>query len=177
MTACAGFAGNVRVRPQIDKGVMMGDGKDTRKKMAAILPGVLQERGWQAQLELHSIFLDWRKVVDDETAAHAQPLKIVKGTLWVEAENSAWLQQLQYKKVALLRSINSFLPGEKLRGIRFVLPQPDRTPSGDGTKIRFVPPPPATVRDFEAQAACIEDKETREALVRLWYLAKACVRE
>jgi hypothetical protein len=163
---------------QIDKGAMMSDSKSNiRQNMAAILPGVLKERGWQTQIELHSIFLNWSKVVDDETAAHGQPLKIVKGTLWVEVENSAWLQQLQYRKVALLRSINSFLPGEKIKGLRFVLPQPDRPLGAETVKIRFVPPLPEALRGFEEQAACIEDKETREALVRLWYLAKACVRE
>lgn len=151
--------------------------KNKKKKMSAILPGVVQHRGWQAQLELHSIFPHWSEVVDETTAAHAEPLKIVKGTLWVEVENSAWLQQFQFQKIFLLRSINSFLKGQKINDIRFVLPRTENREVEEKPPVRFVSPPPDEVKKFEEQTESIEDKETREALVRLWYLTKACVRD
>ncbi len=77
------------------------------------MPGVLRDRGWEAKVELHSIFPKWKQVVDETTAEHTEPLKIVKGTLWVEVENSAWLQQFQFQKVFLLKAINTLLKREK----------------------------------------------------------------
>ena len=46
-----------------------------------------RDQGWQEQLDLHSLFLTWDKLVDDETAAHAWPLKIERRVLWLEVEN------------------------------------------------------------------------------------------
>ena len=151
--------------------------ENMQRRMAAILPGVLRDRGWEAQVELHSIFPHWSEVVDETTAAHAEPLKIVKGTLWVEVENSAWLQQIQFQKMFLLESINSFLKNVRIRDIRFVLPTLERKPRHEEPRLKFVAPPRDELKRFEEQAAFIEDEATREALVRLWYLSKACVRK
>ena len=148
-----------------------------QQQMAAILSGVMRDRGWQAQLELHSIFLRWAELVDEEVALHAQPLKIVKGVLWVEVENSAWLQQFGYQKVHILRQLNSVLAGQKLSGLRFVLPQLDGRKKEEQQQLRFSAPPQEEVRHFEEQAAFIEDKAAREALIRFWYLSQACVRD
>lgn len=151
--------------------------ENMKRRMAAILPGVVRDRGWQTQIELHSIFPHWADVVDETTASHTTPLKIVKGTLWVEVENSAWLQQIQYQKMFLIESINNFLRDAKIRDIRFVLPQIEKKEHDEKSQVRFIAPPPDEVRRFEEQAACIEDEAARDALIRLWYLSKACVRE
>lgn len=157
---------------------MRDDRKENiKRKMAAILPGVLRDRGWDTQVELHSIFPHWAEVVDETTAAYARPLKIVKGTLWVEVENSAWLQQFQFQKMFLLESINGFLKNTKVRDIRFVLLQVEKQQENDEPRVRFAAPPPEDVRRFEDQAAFIEDEAAREALIRFWYLSKACIRE
>lgn len=151
--------------------------ENARKLLAAILPGVLKDRGWEARLEMHSIFPNWEKVVDATTATCAQPLKIVKGTLWIEVENSAWMQQLQYQKVMLLRTINGSLKNSKIEDIRFVLPRENRKGKTEEPAVRFVAPPPEELQRFEEQTSFIEDEASREALVRLWYLSKACKRE
>lgn len=151
--------------------------ENMQRRMAAILPGVLRDRGWETQVELHSIFPHWSEVVDEDTAAHAVPMKIVKGTLWVEVENSAWLQQIQFQKMYLLESINTFLKNTRIRDIRFVLPKLERKPQSEEPGLKFVSPPGDELKRFEEQAAFIEDEATREALVRLWYLSKACVRK
>ena len=152
--------------------------KDNKQQaMAAILPGIIRDRGWEVQLDMHSIFISWRQVVDDDTAAHGRPLKISAGVLWVEVENSAWLQQIQFRKTMLLESINRTLTQSKIKNIRFVLPRDDDKPKQPESRIKFVPPPPEEVRRFEEHVAFIADQEAREALVRLWYLSKACIRE
>ena len=147
------------------------------KLLSAILPGVVRDKGWRDKLELHSFIPHWKTLLDETTAAHTEPLKIVKGILWVEVENSAWLQQLQYQKMFMLESINGFLKNQKIDDIRFVLARDEVRGKNEGNELQFIPPSPEEVKAFEEQVSIIEDEETRERLVRLWYLTKACVRK
>jgi len=116
--------------------------------------------------------------VDKDTAAHSRPLKVVKDVLWVEAENSAWVQQLQFQKIFLLETLNGYLRSSTFSNIRFVVQEkPIEESVEKTTSIRFVPPPPDQVEKFRDQISFIEDKDIRESLMRLWYLSQACRRE
>lgn len=154
-----------------------GRKKDKEKPVSSLIPGIIRDRGWQKQIELHSIFPHWKEVVDPDAAEHAVPLKIVRGVLWLEVENSAWLQQLQFQKVLLLEAINGFLKKSSIRDVRFVLPSGDAKDDKKDDRIRFIAPSPEEVKEFEKQVAFIEDEKVRESLIRFWYLSKACVRE
>jgi len=160
----------------VESGYRMVWSKKKREKAAgAVLPGLLREKGWEKQLDLHSIFPRWRELVDAEVGDHAEPLKIVKGTLWLEVENSAWLQQLQYRKFELLDILNEALRLSRLTDIKLVLPvgrkkgkrKADRT-------ISFVRPDEKKIAAFERQVSCIEDEQCRDALMQFWYLSHAC---
>ena len=154
--------------------------RNRRKKeqpMSSILPGLLRDKKWETQLDLHSIFPKWQEVVDEETARYGVPQKIVRGTLWVEVENSIWLQQLQYKKVVLLDTINAFLKKSSIKDIRFTLPNEETKDRVKKQPLKFEPPPSEELQKFEEQAAFVEDDASREMLIRLWYLSKACKRE
>ncbi len=152
---------------------------DRRQQVLAdMLPHLIRDRGWEVQLDLHSIFQDWQKIVDPETGEHCRPLKISRGVLWLEVDNSAWLQQLRFQKHYLLDTINASLRKSTLQDIKLSLPEgrtvkePEREPA-----LRFIPPPAAEVAAFERQIAFIADEQCREALLRFWYLAHACKRE
>ena len=151
--------------------------KDTRQSVSSLLPGIIRDRGWEKQMDLYSIFPRWKDIVSHDAAVHAEPLKIVKEVLWLEVENSAWLQQLQFQKIMLLESLNGFLQKSKLRDIRFVLQHTEDREKGKETAISFRPPPPEKIEEFEKQVAFIRDDKIRESLIRLWYLSQACVRE
>lgn len=151
--------------------------KDKEKRVEAIMPGLVRDKGWETQLDLHSIFPNWQDVVEPDAANHATPLKIVKGTLWLEVENSAWLQQFQFRKVMLLKSINAYLKKSNIKNIRFTLPRENEGESKPEKKVRFVPPPQEEIQSFEEQVGFIEDKAARDSLIRLWYLSRACVRD
>ena len=143
--------------------------------VADILPGLVRQNGWEMQLDLHSIFGNWEKVVDQETAQHCRPLKISRGTLWLEADNSAWLQQLRYQKQQLLEAINGSLKKSRIEDIKYVLPKGDDVQKvSDSKPVRFIPPQAPLIDSFRNQISTIEDEECREALFRFWYLAHAC---
>ena len=146
-------------------------------RITGILPDVVREKGWAVKLDMHSFFPIWEKVVSDNAAACSRPLKIVKDVLWLEVENSTWMQQLLFEKMQILDDINATLTLSRIRDIKFVLPQDDNSARREETEgITFVPPAPEAVRKFEKQVSVIEDDAARDALMRLWYLSKACRR-
>lgn len=153
--------------------------KDKKQQaIADMLPALIRSQGWEIQLDQHSIFLNWQNIVDRETGKHCLPLKISKGVLWIEVENSAWLQQMQYQKQSILDTVNASLRKSTLQGVKFSLPKgrSGKPPEKDPV-LRFVPPAVADVDAFERQIAGIADEQCRAALLRFWYLAHACRKE
>lgn len=152
--------------------------KEAYTTPASILNGISDNNGWQKKLTQYSIFQHWRKIVDKDLAAHAGPLKIVQDVLWIEVENSAWMQQFQFAKLSLLQTLNEFLYETPLVDIRLVL-KDDRpkAKTDDSAGVRFEAPQPEDIAAFEDQAATIGDAECRDALVRFWYLCHACKRD
>ena len=144
--------------------------------MGNFLPQLSRQNGWQEQLDRHSIFRNWKKLLDAEITEHCKPLKIVRKELWIEAENSAWLQQFQYQSVFILDALNKSLRLSKLKGLRFFVAEKDFEKEEQEVLMRYVPPPAEEVAAFEKQVACIVDEASREALLRFWYLSKACKR-
>ncbi len=145
------------------------------KVVAGVLPGLMREKGWEKQLDLHSIFPRWQELVGADISDHAQPLKIVRGTLWLEVENSSWLQHLQYQKIELLDILNQSFRLSRLSDIKMVLPVGKKgSAKVHGPSVSFVKPDKNKIAAFEQQVSCIADEKCREALMQFWYLSKAC---
>jgi len=159
-------------------------GKENFKKnqISRMLPGLVQDKGWEKQLDLHSIFPRWQELVGEEVDRHTQPLKIERDVLWLEVENSAWLQQLQYQKLELLDTLNSCFRLSRLKDIKMVLPKGSAGKSAKSDQqsapvIEFIKPSEEKIAAFKSQVECIADEKCREALMQFWYLAQACKRK
>jgi hypothetical protein len=158
--------------------MMKNSANKKKDSLAVVLPGLVHDKGWEKKLDLYSLFLHWEKIVDDMTAQHARPLKIVRDVFWVEVDNSSWIHQLQFQKIHLLESLNAHLSLSYLKDIKFTLAQNLESPLIEKkTKIQFVPVDPDELKAFEHLVSLISDQKSREALIRLWYLSKACRRE
>jgi len=160
---------------------MVSKKQKDKEKIARFLPAILKQRGWEKQLDLHSIFDRWPDLVSEDAGEHASPLKIERGVLWLEVENSSWLAQLQYEKFEMLDNLNDFLSLGRLSDIKMVLPKKkDKNPYEDGAKsgpaVKFERPSDDKISSFREQVSCIDDEECREALMQFWYLANACKR-
>ncbi len=161
---------------------MAGRKNPKENKISRLLPGLVQDKGWERQLDLHSIFPRWQELVGEEVHRHAQPLKIEKDVLWMEVENSSWLQQLQYQKLELLDILNSCFRLARLRDIKMILPKGsagknDKPKKQEASTIEFIKPSDEKIAAFQRQVACIGDEQCREALMQFWYLAQACKRK
>jgi hypothetical protein len=152
---------------------------DPENSISDVLPGLSRNMGWEKQLDLHSIFVNWQDIVGEELQEHVQPQKIDRGVLWLEVENSSWLQQLQYSKMELLESLNRCLKLTTIKDIKMVLPRGDvgKKKEKEGPKVHFVRPSAEKVAAFQRQVDCVADEKCREALMQFWYLAEACRRE
>jgi len=155
----------------------MHSSKRSRKteNIANTLPEIMRDKGWERKLDQHRVFLDWDDLVDETTAAHSQPLKVVKDVLWLEVENSSWMNQLQYQKYYLLETLNQYLKISHFSDIRFAVEEKKKEPVEQKKQsIQFIPPSAEKVDSFKKQISSIEDDEVRESLMRLWYLSQAC---
>jgi hypothetical protein len=98
--------------------------------------------------------------------------------LWLEVENSSWLQQIQFEKLNLLASLNGFLRLTTIKDIKMILPKGEWTQSGAlPPQVTFVRPNAKKIAEFQRQVECIADEKCREALMQFWYLAEACRRD
>ncbi len=146
--------------------------------LALLLPQLSRQRGWEEQLDLHSIFVNWEDLLDKEISGHCRPLKIVKKVLWIEVENSAWMQQFQYQTVFILDELNKSLKRTRLQGLRFCVAEKKEGDEAEAEPVlRYVQPAPEDVAAFESCTESIPDKDVRDALLRFWYLSQACKRE
>ncbi len=161
----------------------MAGGVKTREiRISKVLPDLMHDKGWEKQLDLHSIFPRWQELVGEEVSLHAQPLKIERDVLWLEVENSSWLQQLQYQKLELLDTLNSCYRLSRLKDIKMVLPKGSsggtvKTDQQSASAIEFIKPSEEKIAAFQRQVACVADEQCREALMQFWYLAQACKRK
>lgn len=153
--------------------IMRAMRKKQQQTLAAILPGLARDKGWTRNLDMYSLFLHWQDFVDETTSDHARPLKIVRDVLWVEVDNSAWIHQLQFQKLSILESINHSLKLTTIADLKFVLLKEDQQPKKETKKPTFVPPPAEEQQAFRRQISGIKDEESREALMKLWYLSKS----
>ncbi len=152
--------------------------KSSKKQLAEILPGVVRDKGWEIQMDLHSLFPHWKTLfAGSDLAEQARPQKISQGVLWVEVTNSSWLQQLRYQKPFILLTLNDFLQKSQLKDVRFTLSDGSWQKKRQGPAVRFQAPSPEAIAGFTEQISFIEDAEIRDSLMRFWYLSTACVRQ
>lgn len=80
--------------------------KRSEKKLADVMPGVMQElRMNQRQTEAEIIRV-WNHLVDPTVAAHAQPVGINRGTLFVNVDSSVWLDEIvRYRRREILERL------------------------------------------------------------------------
>lgn len=161
---------------------MVAKKRDKKTGVADLIPELIRDMGWKKQLDLHSIFPMWKELVNANLASYSIPLKIERNVLWIEVENSAWLQQFQYEKIELLEDLNNYLQLGQLKDIRMVLPtsktEKERAASQPPKReaIRFVKPDDEKIEAFQHQVESIADEKCRESLMQFWYLSQACKR-
>ncbi len=148
------------------------------QSLQATFAGIIRDKDWEKKFDQHRVFLKWTELVDQQTAKCARPLKIVNDVLWVEVDNSAWVQQLQFQKLELLDALNDHLRVSYFTDIKFTVGETTRIEKPkENTGSRMKPPSGEEIAKFEKQIEFIEDEEIRKAMTRLWYVSQAVRRD
>jgi predicted nucleic acid-binding Zn ribbon protein len=84
-----------------------GAGRDPRDPVAAgdVLASVLETRGWQPTLAVHSVTARWPEIVGPAIAAHTRVEAFEQGCLQVRCDSTAWATQLRLLVPELLARI------------------------------------------------------------------------
>jgi hypothetical protein len=82
----------------------------TAKSISAVMPKLLTGIGLDRRRGELEILRVWNNLIDPSIIAHAQPVNLAKGTLFVNVDNSMWLDEIvRYRrKEILMRLQHSF---------------------------------------------------------------------
>ena len=94
--------------------------------VGGVLGRVLHKLGLSREMSGWRAVEAWPELVGPRVARHARAVAFREGTLQVEVEGSAWMQELGYLKRDLVRRINQQLGCEEVRDLRFTLPRGGR---------------------------------------------------
>jgi predicted nucleic acid-binding Zn ribbon protein len=86
-----------------------------------VLESVLKENNFEEEIETYKIFSVWEEIAGSQVAAHARPVRINQGTLYIEVDDPLWLTQLRYMKLDILRKIERGLKAGLFTELKFFL--------------------------------------------------------
>jgi len=82
------------------------------RRAGDVLPALLKELRLDVRQSEAEVVKVWNSLIDPAVTAHAQPVNLHKGTLFVNVDSSAWLSEIvRYRRKEILdRLQNSFGP-------------------------------------------------------------------
>ncbi len=95
--------------------------RERREKTAGdIVGGVLKNIRIESRRAEAEIVRVWNEMIDPGIAAHAQPVGINKGTLFVDVDSSVWLSEIvRYRRREILDRLQSSFGKELIARISF----------------------------------------------------------
>lgn len=96
--------------------------KDVFTPFQTLLPAVVQKLGLERQVEGASVCHQFRSVArglwGEEVDAKVHPRSYARGVLTVEVAHSGWAQEVQVKKITVLKELRARCANEKLLDLR-----------------------------------------------------------
>jgi predicted nucleic acid-binding Zn ribbon protein len=90
------------------------------QSISGVLPALLRELGLEAGIMGWRAVREWPDAVGPQVARHARAVSFREGTLEVEVDGSAWLQELHVLKRQLVRQLNRHLGAQHVHDLRLV---------------------------------------------------------
>lgn len=105
--------------------------KDDRfTRLSDSLAEFLADSGIGERVAEAAVVPEWDERVGPAIAAVTTPISVSHGTLLVGVRSSAWLMELHLMEPEIVRKLNEGRSRGRIRRIRFVLADPDRSPEG-----------------------------------------------
>ena len=90
------------------------------QSISGVLPALLRELGLEAGITGWRAVTEWPDAVGPQVARRSRAVSFQEGTLVVEVEGSAWLQELSILKRELVRQLNRRLGSQHVRDLRLI---------------------------------------------------------
>jgi predicted nucleic acid-binding Zn ribbon protein len=87
-------------------------------RVGDILPRVLEIMGLDDKFEEARLLRGWAEVVGPVIATKSRPRMLRDGILFIEVENSVWMQELWFHQQQILDRIRKEYPKVEVKGIR-----------------------------------------------------------
>ena len=92
----------------------------TTKTIADLMPAVVKNIGLDKKRADLEILKVWNHLIDPNIVKHAKPVNIAKGTLFVNVDNSAWLDEIvRYRRKEILRQLQTAFGQDAIQKISF----------------------------------------------------------
>lgn len=97
-----------------------GAGRPSAKEISKIVPNVLKQINLDKKQSDLEILKVWNNLLDPSLTAHAQPANLVRGTLFVNVDNSAWLNEIvRYRRREILSRLQTAFGPDLIQKISF----------------------------------------------------------
>ncbi|OGL61072.1 MAG: hypothetical protein A3J27_08235 [Candidatus Tectomicrobia bacterium RIFCSPLOWO2_12_FULL_69_37] len=142
---------------------------------ARLLGDLRRREPWGRKLSRHRVFRVWEAAVGGALARVARPAAVRHKRLFVEVNDSAWLQELKLREAELLGRLNEALGAEEFTALTLRLGE--WAPEAGWTGGDSPAPSPARIAAedepaIEAALAGLGDPELRESAERLLHRAR-----
>jgi predicted nucleic acid-binding Zn ribbon protein len=87
-------------------------------RIGDILPRVLEIMGLNDRFEEAKLMREWAAVVGPVVAKKSRPRMLRDGILYIEVENSVWMQELWFHQKQIIERIKKEYPKVDVKGIR-----------------------------------------------------------
>ena len=153
------------------------------ESVGLLLNQVLGNQGLADRLSRYQAWLIWDKLVGEQIANRARPLRFRQGILEVQVDHPVWMQQLQLLKPKILEKLNQQLPNAGitdifLRKAKMLPPKPAAAATA-ATPVRWKEIRLSAVEEKEIEAGVreVQDPDLRRELKRLFTLQKQLDKE
>jgi predicted nucleic acid-binding Zn ribbon protein len=94
------------------------------RKLDGVLETVVSRLGLRRDLDDYRIFEAWERVVGEQIARNAQPVRLDAKRLVVNVKNAVWMQELALLREDIRRRINEWMGRELVQDLFLVLGPP-----------------------------------------------------
>lgn len=92
----------------------------TARPVGALMPRVMKTIGLDRRRAEAEIVRVWKDLIDPEVIAHAQPVNLHKGTLFVNVDSPVWKDEItRYRRHDILRRMQSSFGRDTIKRISF----------------------------------------------------------
>ncbi|MDR2116447.1 MAG: DUF721 domain-containing protein [Planctomycetaceae bacterium] len=89
--------------------------------VADILPQLITKYGLQNQRNIEQITRIWRETIGEPFGAVTRAVGLKSGTLEIAVPHHAFVQEISFRKSELLANLQTALPEEKIKRIKFIV--------------------------------------------------------